>query len=113
MCGLLGLPFSGSDLLTLGLTLDKAMARRVVGSELRRAVLVRRESDFLQLGNLRYPAIVEPNDEGSSKGIRDNPIADDAAGARLRCERLRREVRLPLDCRGVRRKSLLINYLCI
>ncbi len=91
VCELLGVPFSGSDMLTLGLTLDKSMARRVVESEMRlpRAVLVQRETDFRDLASLHYPVIVKPNDEGSSKGIRDNPIADDAAGARQRCERLR------------------------
>jgi D-alanine-D-alanine ligase len=97
VCELLGLPFSGSDLLTLGLTLDKAMARRVVAPELRlpRAVLVEREADFHGLGGLRYPVIVKPNDEGSSKGIRDNPIADDAFAARRRCEWLREQYGCP------------------
>jgi D-alanine-D-alanine ligase len=97
VCELLGLPFSGSDLLTLGLTLDKAMARRVVGSEVRlpRAVLVQREADFHGLGGLSYPVIVKPNDEGSSKGIRDNPIADDAYAARRRCEWLREQYGCP------------------
>jgi D-alanine-D-alanine ligase len=97
VCELLGVPYSGSDLLTLGLTLDKAMARRVVGSELRlpRAVLVQREADFSELGGLSYPVIVKPNDEGSSKGIRDNPIADDAFAARRRCEWLRAQYGCP------------------
>jgi D-alanine-D-alanine ligase len=97
VCELLGLPFSGSDLLTLGLTLDKAMARRVVGSEMRlpRAVLVQGEGDFPSLGALSYPVIVKPNDEGSSKGIRDNPIADDAFAARRRCEWLREQYGCP------------------
>jgi len=91
VCELLGLPFSGSDLLTLGLTLDKDMTRRVVASEVRvpRAVLVQREEDLGCLGDLAYPVIVKPNDEGSSKGIRDNPIADDAPEARRRCGWLR------------------------
>jgi len=91
VCELLGVPFSGSDLLTLGVTLDKAMTRRVVASELRvpRAVLVQRDDDFASLGDLAYPVIVKPNDEGSSKGIRDNPIADGAPEARRRCEWLR------------------------
>jgi len=53
-------------------------------------VLVQRETDFQELGALRYPVIVKPNDEGSSKGIRDGPIADDPAGARRRCEHLLR-----------------------
>lgn len=97
VCELMGIPCSGSDPLTLGLTLDKAMARRVVSSEIRvpGAVLVQRESDFEALAGLRYPVIVKPNDEGSSKGIRDNPIADDAAGARSRCERLLRHYGCP------------------
>jgi D-alanine-D-alanine ligase len=97
VCELLGLPFTGSDLLTLGLTLDKAMARRVVGHEMRlpKAVLVEREIDFPGLGELRYPVIVKPNDEGSSKGIRDNPIADDAFAARQRCEWLREQYGCP------------------
>ena len=97
VCELLGVPFSGSDLLTLGLTLDKSMARRVVGSEMRlpKAVLVQRETDFHGLGGLRYPVIVKPNDEGSSKGIRDNPIADDAFAARRRCEWLREQYGCP------------------
>jgi D-alanine-D-alanine ligase len=97
VCELLGVPFSGSDLLTLGITLDKAMARRVVGSEMRlpRAVLVQGEADFPGLGELSYPVIVKPNDEGSSKGIRDNPIADDAFAARRRCEWLREQYGCP------------------
>ena len=32
------------------------------------------EGDEPQLASLRYPVLVKPNDEGSSKGIRDNPI---------------------------------------
>ncbi len=97
VCELMGLSFSGSDLLTLGLTLDKSMARRVVGSEMRlpRAVLVERESDFPGLGDLSYPVIVKPNDEGSSKGIRDDPIAADAFAARRRCEWLREQYGCP------------------
>jgi len=97
VCELLGVPFSGSDLLTLGLTLDKDMTRRVVASEMRvpRAVLVQREADYDSLGGLAYPVIVKPNDEGSSKGIRDDPIADDAPGARRRCEWLRGQYGCP------------------
>jgi D-alanine-D-alanine ligase len=97
VCELLRIPFSASDPLTLGLTLDKALARRVVGSEIRvpDAVLVQRESDFDALDRLRYPVIVKPNDEGSSKGIRDNPIADAPASARSRCEHLLRRYGCP------------------
>ena len=97
VCELMHIPFSGSDALTLGLTLDKAMTRRVVASELRlpRAILVQRSGDLGDLSSLRYPVIVKPNDEGSSKGIRGSPIADEEPGARQRCERLREQYGCP------------------
>jgi D-alanine-D-alanine ligase len=88
VCDLMGVPFSGSDPLTLGLTLYKDLARRVVAAELPvpRGVLVRHEEDFAALAGLTFPVIVKPNDEGSSKGIRDNPLAENAVAARARCE---------------------------
>ena len=54
-----------------------------------------READFSDLVGLSFPVIVKPNDEGSSKGIRDNPIADDAFAARRRCEWLREQYGCP------------------
>ncbi len=91
ICELLGLPCTGSDLLTLGLTLDKAMARRIVAPDVPvpKGILVERDSDLDWLETLRYPVIIKPNDEGSSKGIRNNPVADDADGARARCRWVR------------------------
>jgi D-alanine-D-alanine ligase len=88
VCELLGLPCTGSDALTLAVTLDKAVARRVVSPEVpvARGVLVANGDEPL---DLMYPVLVKPNDEGSSKGIRDNPIAVDEAGARARCDWLR------------------------
>jgi D-alanine-D-alanine ligase len=98
ICELIGLPFTGSDLLTLGLSLDKAMARRVVASEmpLPRAVLIQHDGDLRGLESLNYPVIIKPNDEGSSKGIRDNPVADTAATARQRCQWLRENYDCPV-----------------
>jgi D-alanine-D-alanine ligase len=87
VCELLGLPCTGSDALTLAVTLDKAVARRVVSPEVpvARGGVVRSPADLALLGTFTYPVLVKPNDEGSSKGIRDNPVADDAAGAEARC----------------------------
>ena len=72
VCELMGLPFTGSDAVTLGVTLDKWLARRVVSPEVpvAGAALIRDEVDEDQLSALRFPVIVKPNDEGSSKGIR-------------------------------------------
>ena len=89
VCELLGLPFTGSDALTLAVTLDKAMARRVVSGEVPVARAVLLECGAEDLGGLRYPVIVKPNDEGSSKGIRDGCLAQDAAGAVARARQLR------------------------
>jgi len=98
ICELLGLPFTGSDALTLGLTLDKWMAKRVVSHDVPvpRGVLVEREADESAIASLAFPLIVKPNDEGSSKGIRDNPIATDVAGAIARCRLLRERYACPV-----------------
>ena len=74
LCELFDLPYTGSDALTLAITLDKAIARRVVSPELRvaRGVLLRSEADETSLDELRYPVLVKPNDEGWCKGIRQD-----------------------------------------
>ena len=92
VCELIGLPCTGSDILTLALTLDKAMSRRAVSPEVpvARGVLVEAAADRRRLMELRYPVLVKPNDEGSSKGIRDNPIARDFEAASERCVWLQR-----------------------
>ncbi len=73
ICELMDLPFTGSDALTLALALDKSMAKRIVASAMpvARGELFEASLDFSALDGLRYPVLVKPNDEGSSKGIRD------------------------------------------
>jgi len=68
----LNIPYTGSDPLTLSLTLDKAMAKRVVMSEqipTPRFKKVSRMEDLHGL-DLQYPLFVKLCNEGSSKGIR-------------------------------------------
>ncbi len=98
VCELLGLPFTGSDALTLAVTLDKAVARRIVSPDVpvAPAALVEGEADPAALAALRYPVIVKPNDEGSSKGIGDDAVAADAAGASRRCRDLRERYGCPV-----------------
>jgi D-alanine-D-alanine ligase len=89
ICELLNIPCTGSDLLTLGLTLDKAMARRIVAPDVAvpKAILVERVPDLVGLETLRYPVMIKPNDEGSSKGIRNNAaVVDDPFAAREHCQ---------------------------
>jgi D-alanine-D-alanine ligase len=75
----LNIPYTGSDPLTLSLTLDKSMAKRLVQSEgipTPRFRKVRRMEDLKDLP-LSYPLFVKLCDEGSSKGVRlDSKIAD-------------------------------------
>ena len=98
VCELLGVPFTGSDALTLAVTLDKAIARRVVSPDVpvARGVLVMRADDEADLKALQYPVLVKPNDEGSSKGIRENPVALDIAGAIAQCRWLRERYACPV-----------------
>src|ERR1039457_3101186 len=98
VCELMGLPFTGSDAVTLGVTLDKWLARRVVSPEVpvAGAALIRDEVDEDQLSALRFPVIVKPNDEGSSKGIRGDPIAADAEAAGRQCRWLRARYGCPV-----------------
>jgi D-alanine-D-alanine ligase len=98
VCDLLGIPFTGSDALTLAVTLDKAVARRIVSPDVpvAPALLVEGEADPVALAALHYPVIVKPNDEGSSKGIGDDAIAPDPGGAARRCRDLRERYRCPV-----------------
>jgi len=75
----LNIPYTGSDPLTLSLTLDKAMAKRILMSQnipTPRFKKVERMEDLDGLG-LRYPLFVKLCYEGSSKGVRlDSKILD-------------------------------------
>ncbi len=75
----LGIPYTGSDPLTLSLTLDKAMAKRIVMSQnvpTPRFKKVERIEDLDGL-DLRYPLFAKLCYEGSSKGVRlDSKILD-------------------------------------
>ena len=90
VCDLFELPYTGSDPLTLATTLDKDVARRLVSLEIpvAPAVLLESPAGERKLEGLNYPVLVKPNDEGSSKGIRDDSIADNPTQALQRAEKL-------------------------
>lgn len=91
VCELFGLPYTGSDPLTLALTLDKSSARRVVAPDVPvvPAVLLTDDSTTGHIADLRFPVIVKPNDEGSSKGIHADCLALDPSSAIERARWLR------------------------
>jgi D-alanine-D-alanine ligase len=75
----LNIPYTGSDPLTLSLTLDKAMAKRIVMSQNVPTPPFKKIERMEELNhlNLRYPLFVKLCYEGSSKGVRlDSKILD-------------------------------------
>lgn len=98
VCEALGLPVTGSDVLTLAVALDKAVAKRVVSPDVpvpRGYVLDPGESPA-ERAPLPFPLIVKPNDEGSSKGIRGRPVVFDAPALQARCAELHRDYGCPV-----------------
>jgi len=81
---MLGIPYVGSDPLTLCVTLDKPVAKRLVASEgfpTPRFRTFRSAGEFSDPG-LVFPVIVKPVFEGSSKGVRISSRATTASQAR-------------------------------
>ncbi|HXU83621.1 MAG TPA: ATP-grasp domain-containing protein [Polyangia bacterium] len=71
LCELMGIPYTGSDAATLSIALDKALSKRV----LRQHGILTAEFQEMETGRerlspkLKFPLIVKPNHEGSSKGV--------------------------------------------
>jgi D-alanine-D-alanine ligase len=78
-----GIPYTGSDPLTLALSLDKARTKEVLafhGIPTPSFVVVHDETDLPALDALALPIMVKPVAEGSSKGIFDgNCVRERAA----------------------------------
>jgi D-alanine-D-alanine ligase len=89
LCELLGIPYTGSDPATLSLCLDKGLCKRVlreqgIDTPAFQVLVTGRE----KLRPFRYPVIVKPNAEGTSKGITKNSVVDDEAAARAAAREL-------------------------
>jgi len=94
----LGIPYTGSDPLTLGLALDKAMAKQVfiaAGLPTPRFYKLCSPRDLQEI-NLEYPLFVKPNQEGSSKGIRNQCLVWTVAELEERVDWLTRTYRQPV-----------------
>ncbi len=72
MLEVLGIPYTGSGVLSSALAMDKAMCKRVletVGVLLPNQTVVRRgHEDTIDPRDVRYPSIVKPNRQGSTIG---------------------------------------------
>jgi D-alanine-D-alanine ligase len=98
---LLDIPHTGSDPLTLAVTLDKDCAKRLVGStDLQTVpwgVVIGSDEDPAEAaGLLPFPAIVKPAWEGSSKGIRGSCVVDRREDLPEAVEALRRGYSQPV-----------------
>ncbi len=83
LCEMLGIPYTGSDPTTLAICLDKSLAKQI----LRAAGIDTPAWQLLTTGReklrpMRYPVIVKPNAEGTSKGITGASVVMDEAGVR-------------------------------
>jgi D-alanine-D-alanine ligase len=98
---MLGIPHTGSDPLTLAVTLDKDCARRLVRSHGGMVPRGQVMDPFIDLDSVRamsslpYTAIVKPAWEGSSKGIRGKCVVDTPSELAAALE-ARRDQRQPL-----------------
>jgi D-alanine-D-alanine ligase len=76
MLEMLGIPYTGSDSLTLGICLDKSRTKEILAHNgiSTPAFAVLNSLDQLSDINLALPCIVKPLHEGSSKGIYDASV---------------------------------------
>jgi D-alanine-D-alanine ligase len=96
---LLGVPYTGSDPLTLAATLDKDCAKRLVASAgvaVPRGVVIDAMDAEAALTNIPFPVIVKPAWEGSSKGIRDKCLVEGPDGLAPAIDSLRQGYQQPV-----------------
>ncbi len=97
LCELLGIPYTGSDSATLAIALDKALTKKV----LKQHGILTPEFQLFETGreklspSLRFPVIVKPNTEGSSKGIAGSSVVDDEVHMRALVKTLIEKYRQP------------------
>lgn len=98
LCELLGIPYTGSDAATLSIALDKALSKRVL---MQHGILTA-EFQVMETGRerlspkLKFPLIVKPNQEGSSKGVSASAsVVDDEEALRAIVRELIERYRQP------------------
>jgi len=85
----LGFPYTGSDAWVLAVTLDKALTKLMLGEH---GVISPRGQFMEEIGQLRldgwrWPVIVKPNFEGSSKGITQESVIEERSRLRAFVEK--------------------------
>lgn len=84
------IPFVGADGLTLGLTLDKVITKKVLSFEgipTPRFIEIKEVNGYdLKNVGLSFPLIVKPRHEGSSKGLTDESVVKDMDSLKRQAE---------------------------
>ncbi len=88
ICERLGIPYTGSDPLTLALCLNKARTKQILHyySIPTPAFRVFYSPKEIDLQDFNFPAIIKPIAEGSSKGVFNDSVVDSPEQARKRIE---------------------------
>lgn len=84
-----GIPFVGSDALTLGLTLDKVMAKKIFIAEripTPKFFEIKSTDAHADSDHLKFPLIVKPRCEGSSKGLSEDSRVENPEGLKKQAD---------------------------
>ncbi len=95
---LLDIEYTGSDPATLSIALDKSLAKRVVrqaGIPTPAFVLMRKGSERIPK-RMRFPVILKPNAEGSSKGVMGISVVENEEDLRALAAQLIEKYRQPV-----------------
>jgi D-alanine-D-alanine ligase len=84
LCERLGIPYTGSDPLTLGICLNKIRTKEILMCHQipTPPFQVFYPGEPVHIDHLLFPAIVKPSSEGSSKGIENNSVVKDPISAK-------------------------------
>lgn len=98
LCELYGIEFTGSDAACMAVTLNKALAKRLVAQDQipTPAFAVLHSGKEKLPKSFSFPAIVKPIAEGSSKGILEKQVVQDEASLRHVAQLLIRRYRQPV-----------------
>ena len=95
---LYNIPFAGADALTLGVTLDKVVAKKCFiadGIPTARYFKATLEDDLEKLNTIGYPLFVKTLHEGTSKGITQNSRVENLAQLRTQVEHINLNYKQP------------------
>jgi D-alanine-D-alanine ligase len=88
MLEMAGIPYTGSDPTTLCIALDKALTKRLLKTyRVRTPGYIVCSGADAKLDGVKYPVIVKPDAEGSSKGISDVSVAENEGELRAALEK--------------------------